>query len=175
MEWEGNKDREEKLAVYFDTDKPASSPPIDHLALVKARYGTQKNAVIDYNIENLANEIDALKDILPGECYRRFERIMSDRERIDRKLKTLVADYFIKNPKYVEPGIPKQELADTSDITFINLTRDGSTEYAFGYPSYIYVDELYLLVKPDGRIEIHYRNPEDYGSGNECCEVLAEQ
>ena len=170
VEWNLNLAREKTITAFFETDTSDAAPREGYYGLIEKRLVDSK--VIDYDINKLILKIPQLRNIQPGKCYIRLDRILSDKERTDHDIKKLVADYFLFRTELIKENSSEQEIESRLELSYIGVYRNGDTEFGIHSASNIYVDELRLVVKSNGSKEIRYRTDENVGSDDECCVVL---
>ncbi len=88
-------------------------------------------------------------------CYARFEKLFADRERTDREIKKLTADYFILRPELTGGDISQEELTEDMEISWIGLYRNGNTVFSINEYS-LEAENISVIIKADGSREISY-------------------
>ena len=169
VEWEFNKSGEKKCLVYFDTDVLPSESREDFLEMTRAiLYGESD----DRDITQLAADTPQLMSVAPGECYKRLQKYLYDKERTDLMIRKTVADYFLFKPELIKEGSTEQELMDGLELSFIGSYRNGNIEFSIYFSQNIYTDDLRVVIKPDDSKEIRYNTDDSRYTGEEICDEV---
>lgn len=167
--WEYNLSGEKSCTVFFETDTLVNPPDESYLGLVEKNFPEDREPDLDIN--NLIHKMPQLRDLRPGECYKRLEKILFNKKERDYEIRKMIADHFIFKPGLIRENVTEQELMDSIELSHIGAYRNGDIEVSI-HISNIYVDNLRMVFKEDGSKEIHYKTDEQTGSDDECCDVL---
>ena len=165
VEWKTNPAGVESCAVFFETDSSKAPPKNGYYGLVEKYFlGKEEN---DHNINKLAEEIPELRDILPGECYRRLDKLLSDKWNTDKEIRKIVADHFLFIHKLNRDDLSETEIMKGLELAYITVCRNGDTVYEI-YTNDIYISDLSVVIKADGSKEIHYKAAGENGMEEQC-------
>ena len=96
-------------------------------------------------------------------CYEKLERLASDRERTEYKVKSLLAEHFLNSrPDLIRDragaAATKEELINDLKIAFISIYRSGDIVISLdtGYWFDIRGDGVDVILKDDGTAEFGY-------------------
>ncbi len=155
IEWEYNPGDDKACELFFETDDPVNPPDGGYAgtAMVQSEY----TGVSDLDIEKLVQVLPEFEEIMPGKCYQRLESILSDKKRIDTEIRQAIADHFMSKPDLISENATWQDLMDGISISLISVYRNGTTKFHIFDTRGIYVDDLNVVIKADGTLEILYK------------------
>lgn len=163
IKWEWNKLK--TCSIYFDIDEVPENPRKSYLEMVKEKLAGEEN--VNLEINELIDRFPELKEIKPNKCYRELEKYISDGERTDCEIKNFIADYFLFKTDLIKSGSTKESLMDGIDLWSISAYRNGNVEFSAD-TSGIYVSDLRIVIRPDGKKEVRYENYEN----EEFCDII---
>ena len=152
IKWEWNLIDDSIVTAYFDTDRRPAAPK-------EGYYGMIEKALIDKGPidPDISKLIPSLKEIQPGKCYRKLEKLLLYGERTDREVKKIIADCFLSEPGFNEEGFSEQEIMDGIELLSISVYRNGSEEYGLFYDTDKEFIDLRLVITAGGKKELHYK------------------
>ena len=100
-------------------------------------------------------ETDTPETTESGICFSRFEKLFSDKERIDYGMKKSAADYFLFKPDLLIGETSEEELIGDMEIIWIGVYRNGDTKFSIDACG-LEADEISVTLKADGSKEIRY-------------------
>ncbi len=100
-------------------------------------------------------ETDTPETTESGICFSRFEKLFSDKERIDYEMKKSAADYFLFKPDLLIGETSEEELIGDMEIIWIGVYRNGDTKFSIDACG-LEADEISVTLKADGSKEIRY-------------------
>ena len=98
--------------------------------------------------------------------YERLEKLLSEPQRTDFEIKQALAQHFLFREGMVKEGSPLEEIIDGLEIEGFHLY---SNETHIMVQGDIFVNELYMVILPDGTKEARYIS---YDDGNPVTEKI---
>ena len=153
------KETKEKKAERISFDSPhgkfyyTASPSTDEYGY-EGYVDWYPNGIEDESTEAYI-DTDTPETTEAGQCFARFEKLMSDKERIDYEIKKNAADYFLFKPDLLRGEFSEEDLIKQTDIIWIGLFRNGSTEFLLD-AHWSEADDITVVLNADGSKEIKY-------------------
>ena len=155
IKWEWNLIDDSIVTAFFDTDRHPTVPQEGYNGMIEK--ALIDKGPIDLDINKLITEIPSLKEIQPGKCYRKLEKLLLYGERTDRDVKKAVANCLLSEPGFIEEGASEQDIIDRIELLSISVYRNGSEEYGLFYDTDTEFIDLRLVITAGGKKELHYK------------------